>query len=44
MIQYLSFCVSSTFTHLAANDQIDFAAFKVEKYSTVYRYHILFTH
>lgn len=37
MIQYLSFCVSSTFTHLAANEQIDFAVFKVEKYSTVYR-------
>lgn len=44
IIQYLSFCVSSKFTHLAANDQIDFAVFKAEKYSTAYRYHILFTH
>lgn len=30
MIQYLSFCVSSTFTYLSENDQIDFAIFKAE--------------
>lgn len=44
MIQYLSFGVSSSFTHLAANDQIDFTVFKAEQCSTVCEYHIFFLH